>query len=94
MIRLFIALEIPSEIRRLITEERKKIFEGEMKWMPEDKLHLTLKFIGNFSEENLNELKEELSFIENYKKFEMRLTNFGFFFRPENSRNTLDRTFG
>jgi RNA 2',3'-cyclic 3'-phosphodiesterase len=80
MIRLFAALEIPFEIRRLITEERKKIFEGEMKWMPEDKLHLTLKFIGNFSEKNLDELKGELSFIENYKKFEMRLTNFGFFF--------------
>ncbi len=79
MIRLFIALEIPEEIRKYITGERKRISDIDLRWEPVEKLHLTLKFIGSFKEELLNDLIKELSFIENYPEFELQLTNFGFF---------------
>ena len=80
MIRLFIALEIPGEIRNLIVNERKKIIESGMRWEPVEKLHLTLKFIGNFDENLVEELAISLSFIENFHSFNVSLSGYGFFF--------------
>jgi 2'-5' RNA ligase len=79
MIRLFVALEIPDNIREFITEERRKISNAELRWEPAEKLHLTLKFIGEFREELLNNLIQDLFFIEYYQPFNLHLTDFGFF---------------
>lgn len=81
MIRLFVALEIPLEIRQKITEIRKKIAPSKVdfKWENEEKLHLTLKFIGEVREELLEQIKNELNFIEGFQSFSCHLTKFGFF---------------
>jgi 2'-5' RNA ligase len=49
MIRLFVALEIPGEIREYIFEQLKKSLPefDRFKWEKKEKIHLTLKFIGN-----------------------------------------------
>ena len=83
MTRLFIALIIPGEIKKKITEIRKEILpEGDKhKWEREEKIHLTLKFIGEVEDTKVEKISQSLNFIENYFKFECRLSRFGFFFK-------------
>lgn len=82
MIRLFVALKIPNSVIKQITEIRKKInSEEKYNWEKEEKIHLTLKFIGNVQDDKLNPISEELKFIENYEKLSFSLTHFGFFFK-------------
>ncbi len=82
MIRLFVALQIPDEIRTKIIELRKQILlEGKnLRWEPKEKIHLTLKFIGDVEKQKIEVIKSIISFVENYKKFGLSLTKFGLFF--------------
>jgi 2'-5' RNA ligase len=81
MIRLFLALEIPSEIKTTVLSEAKKIFTdaGELKWEDESKIHLTLKFIGDVPKKMVNGIGTSIQFIEKFSSFKCGLTNFGFF---------------
>ncbi len=83
MTRLFVALEIPEEIKERIKELRKKVIgeNSDLKWEPFGKLHLTLKFIGDVKDELLEPITESLSFLDQYAKISCRLTKFGFFFK-------------
>lgn len=83
MIRLFIALKIPDQVRKEIIRLRNSAFPGyqNYKWEPEDKIHLTLKFIGEIEEKFLESLMDALEFIREYQKFNCGLIRFGFFFR-------------
>ena len=51
-----------------------------------EKIHLTLKFIGDVEEDLVDKIAESLSFIEKYNSFELSLTKFGFFFRDNNPK--------
>ncbi len=83
MIRLFVALKIPDPVIQEIIELRNKAFPGyhNYKWEPEDKIHLTLKFIGEREEKLVEPVISELEFIRDYRKFNCSLTRFGFFFK-------------
>ncbi len=82
MIRLFVALHIPDEIRTKIIDIRKQILpEGKnLRWEPKEKIHITLKFIGDVENKKVDDIKSVISFAENYKKIELSLTKFGLFF--------------
>jgi 2'-5' RNA ligase len=83
MIRLFIALKIPLHIRKEIVNFTKEFLPGydKYKWEQLDKVHLTLKFIGDIKEELVNEVIKKISFMNEYKKFECGLDKFDFFYR-------------
>jgi RNA 2',3'-cyclic 3'-phosphodiesterase len=83
MTRLFIALKIPLYIRNKIVNFTKEFLPGydKYKWEQLDKVHLTLKFIGDVKEELLNEVIKKISFMNEYKKFECGLDKFDFFYR-------------
>ena len=84
MNRLFVALEIPAGVKERIKELREVAAGDEnsdLKWEPADKLHLTLKFIGDVDDELVNPITESLGFLEQYTKINCRLTKFGFFFK-------------
>ena len=83
MIRLFIALKIPLNIRKEIVNFTKEFLPGfeKYKWEQIDKVHLTLKFIGDIKEDLVNEVIKKISFINEYKKFECGLDKFDFFYR-------------
>jgi 2'-5' RNA ligase len=88
MIRLFIALKIPSDIVEKVIEFRNEVVVANslFKWEPVDKLHLTLKFIGEFPEEKLSELIHSLSFLNHLPKMRLKLGRFGFFFSKKDPR--------
>ena len=58
-IRAFIAVELPSEIQAKLDQLIRQIQERAPKavrWVPAHNIHLTLKFLGNVSPTNLNNL--------------------------------------
>ncbi len=81
-IRTFIALEIPGNALSQIIELRDRT-TGELKnvrWEPKEKLHLTLKFLGdteqNLIEEYANAAAETLN---KFQPFELSFKQFGVF---------------
>jgi 2'-5' RNA ligase len=83
MTRLFVALKIPDDIKKKIFEFRNEILPGwgKYRWEKEEKIHLTLKFIGEVDENKIEKISQSLNFIENYFKFECSFSRFGFFFK-------------
>lgn len=79
--RTFIALELPENIKKEILRiqnelEKKDLFTG--KFIEEKNLHLTLKFLGERSDETLNEVKKRLGTIS-FDKFEVKIDKLGVF---------------
>ena len=91
MIRLFIALIIPEEIKKHIAQVRNQIYPAaeNLKWEEDSKIHLTLKFIGDVKDDLVEAIKHELNFLENFKKIDCTTANFGFFFKEKNEPRIL-----
>lgn len=83
MIRLFVALKIPEEIKDKIFSQCIKALEtsSEFKWESKEKIHLTLKFIGDVKKDFLSNIIDEIEFVTDYSTFNCKISNFGFFFR-------------
>ncbi|MGE5681911.1 MAG: RNA 2',3'-cyclic phosphodiesterase [Bacillota bacterium] len=86
MIRLFIALKLPEEIVKEMVLLRNSACEiasepvSGFRWEPEEKLHLTLKFLGDTEESKLPEIVKILSRIsEDFKAVSLEFDRFGFF---------------
>lgn len=79
--RLFIALEIPEEALDKIIEIRDKIYDdASLRWEAREKLHITLKFLGDVEEEknqDIIKLVEEV--FKGKSKFDLRFEKFGLF---------------
>jgi len=64
VIRAFIALDIPSEIQECLAtvsnQFKEKIGEVPVRWVDPEKIHLTLKFLGDVSLNNIEVLKESI----------------------------------
>lgn len=79
--RAFIAIEIPKEIKNEIVKLQEtlsslKIFHGKL--TETENLHLTLKFLGEISDEKAEEVKEKLKEIK-FKKFKVKISEVGVF---------------
>ena len=64
--RLFTGLSLPPETATTIgqlCQELRAISPAKLSWTPVEKLHITTKFIGEFPEGRLAELREALSSI-------------------------------
>lgn len=83
MIRLFIALKIPDEIISEIFKHCFAVIDNPSgyRWEGRDKIHLTLKFIGEVKEELLSAIQDEIEFVKSYSAFPCEISKFGFFFR-------------
>ena len=60
--RLFAGLAIPEPVRgnlRSLLNQLRPL--AEFRWSPVENLHVTTKFVGEFPEERIEELKDELS---------------------------------
>ena len=77
--RLFIAIDIPEEIKKQIDEIKPQLnIDGKANFMDTEKIHLTLKFLGEVPESQTDEIKEKLSAIK-FKPFEAETKNLGVF---------------
>jgi RNA 2',3'-cyclic 3'-phosphodiesterase len=78
--RLFIALDIDDNIRERIVRflDGVRGFAPDARWVKPESLHVTLKFIGEKSEEETEIIKRALETIT-AKMFEINIRGYGFF---------------
>jgi len=81
-LRCFIAIELPEELKRniYVHVERLKASGADVKWVPLENLHLTLKFLGDTPEEQLNNINEKLVFLAKaHARFYLQVAQAGVF---------------
>jgi len=85
--RLFIALDIPAEVRAALTKymERARALAHEARWARVEGLHVTLKFIGHVDDSVVEKIKAALASIKT-APFEVTFTGVGFFPNPNAAR--------
>ncbi len=81
--RLFIAVDVSDAIRRAITEyvgTLMEVRESGVRWEKAEKIHLTLKFLGDTDTERLRDLDSALSAVaSNHPSFELAVDGTGVF---------------
>ena len=78
--RLFVALDLPYETRRnleLLLHHLKPL--ARIQWSPVANLHITTKFIGDFPEDRLEELKAALATVPQPGALRITIRGLGFF---------------
>jgi len=85
--RLFIALDIPSDIRQRLSQyvDRVRVFAPDARWARIESLHVTLKFIGEVKDAKVQEIKTPLLHIT-AQAFQVEFKNAGFFPAPKSAR--------
>ena len=84
--RVFIAIDIDDKIRKAIADLQKQIAskidvkKGDLKWVEPNNIHLTLKFLGEISDEQLEEVKEITKTVaQAHQKFNLEIESVGSF---------------
>ena len=68
--RIFIAINLPSDIKKYLAGFEQKFSELPARWTPEDNLHITLLFLGDLTDEELGEVCMAVkSFIVRHQSF-------------------------
>ena len=85
--RIFIALDIPAEIRARITEymDRARGYAPEARWARPEGLHVTLKFVGEVNDAKVQEIRSALAGVR-AQPFEVKFSGAGFFPTPKSPR--------
>jgi 2'-5' RNA ligase len=81
--RLFIAIDMPDDVKRVLSGLRRDI--PGVRWVPPEQMHLTLLFLGEVPEERLEILCCALSTIEIFP-FTLNFSRTGCFPRPSSPR--------
>jgi RNA 2',3'-cyclic 3'-phosphodiesterase len=78
--RIFVGIDLDSDIRSRISRfvEGVEGFAPDARWMRPESLHITLKFIGEQTPEQVEAITRRLRKIEG-SVFEIRITGYGFF---------------
>ena len=76
--RCFIAIDLPNEIKSELIKLQKQIPEAKLKFVEKENLHLTLIFLGELDNSQINSLKFKLKEIS-FKKFKANLGKIGVF---------------
>jgi RNA 2',3'-cyclic 3'-phosphodiesterase len=80
--RTFIAIDLTEEIKKTLAglQDELKKSEADVKWVDPENIHLTLKFLGEISEEQVIQIKEVLDRVTSrLKPFEIGLSGIGAF---------------
>lgn len=90
-IRAFIAIEIPREIQEAIATGiaplKSSAGKSAVRWVATENIHLTLKFLGDVSVTNLENLKQALRVeADQYPRFEIHVGGLGCFPNPRKPR--------
>ena len=80
-VRIFIAIPLPEEVKQELKNIQKEILNTQkdnFKYSVTKDFHLTLKFLGDVSEKEIEKIKEAFSMIR-FNEFELDLDKSGFF---------------
>src|SRR4051812_35722729 len=85
--RLFVAIDLDEPIRQKIVRfvEGVSGFAPDVRWMKPGALHLTLKFIGEFPDAKLDEVKVALGNVRS-EPFDISFSGTGFFPSAKSAR--------
>jgi len=85
--RLFVALDIDSSIRGRIAQFMDGVrgFAPDARWVSVESLHITLKFIGEWPPEKLEDMKRALAGVRG-QPAEITFSGTGFFPTPKSAR--------
>ncbi len=73
--RIFIAINLPENIKKKLAEYQKKWPELPIRWTKPENLHITLDFIGYVADEELLEVcKKTKEIADKHNFFEIKLT--------------------
>jgi 2'-5' RNA ligase len=80
-VRLFVALDIPEEVRAAISEQAARLrgIAREARWARVEGLHVTLKFIGEMPEDPLAAIQSALQSVPFPAPIAMTFRGLGFF---------------
>jgi|WetSurSiteA1Bulk_404760.scaffolds.fasta_scaffold33443_2 RNA 2',3'-cyclic 3'-phosphodiesterase len=83
-VRIFIAISLPDEIHDYLsvisTQLKKNLVDGVVRWVKVTNIHLTLKFLGEIPEAEVDRLKKELaSPVAHHMPFNLMIENIGVF---------------
>src|SRR5688500_13347753 len=80
VMRIFIAIEVPEEIRRKLGELQRDLrpTTTSARWVAPDSIHLTLKFLGEIAEARLDDIDQALSGLT-WLPFQVSVAGVGFF---------------
>lgn len=85
--RLFVGIPISDQVRlsleRLLAHLRPA---GHVKWSPPYNLHITTKFIGEWPNERLDELKQVLATVKGPGPIEIHVNGLGWFPNPHHPK--------
>jgi 2'-5' RNA ligase len=85
--RLFVAIEIPVDLKEAL-----RSFVGRLRptakisWSPVDNLHITTKFIGEWPEPRLDEVKRTLASLPVHGAIDIKIKGLGWFPNPRHPR--------
>jgi 2'-5' RNA ligase len=88
-VRSFIAIELGPEIQKELARVQNELkkSEADVKWVKPERIHLTLKFLGEVSPGLMEEVKKIIAqVVKNHKAFELQISQAGAFPKPEHPR--------
>ena len=72
--RVFVAINLPNEIKKELFSYSEKYPELPAKWTAKDNLHITLEFLGNLTDEEIGEVCLAVkSVAEKHKSFSLNI---------------------
>ena len=90
--RAFIAIDLPETVRTALRQQQAELKEllaaanptkpkqdSEIQWTNPAGIHLTLKFLGEINDAQVQQVNEALSGLEPFKEFSVEVRGFGFF---------------
>ncbi len=79
--RLFVALEIPSSVRENLASliAHLRAISREPRWVRPENLHVTLKFLGEVAEENVDAVRAALGKIHSEQAVTLEFRGSGFY---------------
>ncbi len=79
--RAFIAIELPEELRQRLAQEQSRFraVAADARWTRPEGIHLTLKFLGEIPDEQVEQGRKSLDEIGRFEPFTVHAKGFGFF---------------
>jgi 2'-5' RNA ligase len=86
-LRLFTAIDIPPDVKATLAALLDRLRPlAKLGWIPAEKLHITTKFIGEWPEERLDEMKWALAAVACPAPVEIAIRRLGWLPNPRSAR--------